>query len=78
MSIEQGIYGYEPDADDPIWLDDSIAASMGAQADTFYDGDTRMHATAEMHHVQDRLERGEIDEEEATTLLDILASQQDS
>ena len=59
-------------------FDDSSAIASGAQADTYYDDDTRLKLTAEMLDVQRRLQEGEIDEIEADTILDSIASRLES
>jgi hypothetical protein len=58
-------------------FDDSSAISSGAQADTYYDDDTRLKLTADKLEVARRLKEGEIDESEAYTMLDLIASREE-
>jgi hypothetical protein len=55
-------------------FDDSSAIASGAQADTYYDDDTRLKPTPEIIEAQRLLEQGEINQSEFDDLLNRIAS----
>ena len=55
--------------------DNNLEVASGTQADTFYDEDTRLTPTTAMLDIQRRVDAGELSKDDATILLDSIATQ---
>ncbi len=68
----------EPQIEFHAALDNGGQTPTGAKADTWYDEGSQMKVSPDMLEVQAQFERGEIDQDEATRRLDVLAAKQES